>query len=165
MSALGPLGPIGVLTFDIFRNILFTLGCLSNLSWVPHSAPSLQMLLLFLLVFSTASAAEEAGGQEVGVRNGTSEVSRDWRCPNTTVKMMRGQEIHCHCELAHTLRSVYSRIIQLKVAKRLSNIINHLYKRHTEKMAPILKSGLLASDIHNSKTSVLRYLIFLSLTF
>ena len=66
------------------------------------------MLLLFLLLFSSASAAEEAGGHEVGVRNVTSEVSRDggWRCPNTTVKMARGQEIHCHCELAHTLRSV-----------------------------------------------------------
>ena len=66
------------------------------------------MLLLFLLLFSSASAAEEAGGHEVGVRNVTSEVSRDggWRCPNTTVKMTRGQEIHCHCELAHTLRSV-----------------------------------------------------------
>ena len=68
----------------------------------------LQMLLLFLLVFSSASAAEEAGGQEVRVRNGTSEVTSDgWQCPNTTVKMTRGQEIHCHCVLAHTLRSVY----------------------------------------------------------
>ena len=73
-----------------------------------HSAPSLQMLLLFLLVFSSASAAEEAGGQEVRVRNGTSEVSSDgWQCPNTTVKMTRGQEIHCHCVLAHTLRSAF----------------------------------------------------------
>ena len=66
------------------------------------------MLLLFLLLFSSASAAEEAGGQEVGVRNVTSEVSDGgWRCPNTTVRVTRGQEIHCHCELAHTLRSVY----------------------------------------------------------
>jgi len=86
----------------------------------------LKMLLLFLLVFSLASATEESGGQEVGVRNGVSEVSRDWRCPNTTVQMTRGQEIHCHCELAHTLRCDGSISVSGKKSQMVRRLVSQL---------------------------------------
>ena len=61
------------------------------------------MLLLFLLLFSAASDALS----EAGPRNETEVESEGgwpgWQCPDIRLEA-RGQEVHCRCELSHTLR-------------------------------------------------------------
>lgn len=54
------------------------------------------MLALFLLLFSISSKPAVAASLAV--------TTSGWKCPNTTISVDRDREVHCHCEIPHTLR-------------------------------------------------------------